>query len=71
MLQLYTCYVVTNWVLDVDLSLCCVYEAYCVVAVEAIGRQVPIAFLERIKEDFTKKYGDGKAVTTIANTLNI
>ncbi|KAJ0759317.1 putative v-SNARE, coiled-coil domain-containing protein [Helianthus annuus] len=32
-----------------------IHEAYCVVAVESIGRQVPIACLERIKDDFTKK----------------
>lgn len=44
--------------------------AYCVVAVEAIGRQIPIAFLERIKEDFTKRYGGGKAATAVANSLN-
>ncbi|GMN26139.1 hypothetical protein TIFTF001_043964 [Ficus carica] len=45
-------------------------SAYCVDAVEAIGRQIPIAFLERIKEDFTKRYGGGKAATTVANSLN-
>ncbi|KAJ0796607.1 putative Longin domain, v-SNARE, coiled-coil domain-containing protein [Helianthus annuus] len=44
--------------------------AYCVVAVESIGRQVPIACLERIKDDFTKKYGGGKAATATANSLN-
>ncbi|TQD80062.1 hypothetical protein C1H46_034394 [Malus baccata] len=44
--------------------------AYCVVAVEAVGRQVPIAFLERIKEDFTGRYGGGKAATAVANSLN-
>ena len=44
--------------------------AYCVVAVESVGRQVPIAFLERIKEDFTKKYAGGKAATAVANSLN-
>ncbi|XP_076940016.1 vesicle-associated membrane protein 722-like isoform X1 [Bidens hawaiensis] len=43
---------------------------YCVVAVESIGRQVPIAFLERIKDDFTKKYGGGKAATAAAKSLN-
>jgi vesicle-associated membrane protein 72 len=43
---------------------------YCVVAVESIGQQVPIAFLERVKEDFTKKYGGGKAATATANSLN-
>ncbi|EOY05352.1 Vesicle-associated membrane protein 721, VAMP7B [Theobroma cacao] len=36
------------------------YPAYCVVAVESAGRQVPIAFLERVKEDFNKRYGGGK-----------
>lgn len=45
-------------------------EAYCVVAVESVGRQVPIAFLERVKEDFTKKYGGGKAATATANSLS-
>lgn len=44
--------------------------AYCVVAVEAVGRQIPIAFLERIREDFTKRYGGGKAATAVANSLN-
>ncbi|KAF3644839.1 Vesicle-associated membrane protein [Capsicum annuum] len=44
--------------------------AYCVVAVESIGRKIPIAFLERTKEEFTKKYGGGKAATAVANSLN-
>ncbi|GAB4830164.1 hypothetical protein Ancab_019806 [Ancistrocladus abbreviatus] len=43
---------------------------YCVVAVESVGRQVPIAFLERIKDDFTKRYGGGKAATAVAHSLN-
>ncbi|KAJ6853277.1 uncharacterized protein M6B38_250145 [Iris pallida] len=43
---------------------------YCVVAVESAGRQVPIAFLERVKEDFNKRYGGGKAATAGANSLN-
>ncbi|CAA6671311.1 unnamed protein product [Spirodela intermedia] len=43
---------------------------YCVVAVESVGRQVPIAFLERIKEDFVKRYGGGKAATAAANSLD-
>ncbi|KAG5603254.1 hypothetical protein H5410_034624 [Solanum commersonii] len=47
-----------------------VQPAYCVVAVESVGRQVPIAFLERVKDDFTKKYGGGKAATAVANSLN-
>ncbi|KAL0294995.1 UNVERIFIED_CONTAM: Vesicle-associated membrane protein [Sesamum calycinum] len=43
---------------------------YCVVAVESVGRQLPIAFLERIKDDFTKKYSGGKAATAVASSLN-
>nr|KJB57021.1 hypothetical protein B456_009G150900 [Gossypium raimondii] len=37
---------------------------------ELAGRQVPIAFLERVKEDFVSKYGSGKAATAPANSLN-
>lgn len=37
---------------------------------ESVGRQVPIAFLERVKDDFTKKYGGGKAATAVAKSLN-
>ncbi|KAG5621937.1 hypothetical protein H5410_007155 [Solanum commersonii] len=43
---------------------------YCVVAEESVGRQIPIAFLERIKDDFMSKYGSGKAVTAPPNSLN-
>ncbi|XP_072991453.1 putative vesicle-associated membrane protein 726 [Typha latifolia] len=43
---------------------------YCVVVVESAGRQISIAFLERIKEDFTKRYGGGKAESAAANSLN-
>ncbi|KAL7105715.1 hypothetical protein ABFS83_07G060200 [Erythranthe nasuta] len=42
---------------------------YCVVAVESAGRQIPIAFLERVKEDFNKRYGGGKAGTAGPNGL--
>ena len=45
------------------------FAAYCIVADESAGRQVPIAFLERVKEDFNKKYGGGKAATAGANSL--
>ena len=31
---------------------------------------MPIAFLERIKDDFVSKYGGGKAATAPANSLN-
>ncbi|CAN1327654.1 Putative vesicle-associated membrane protein 726 [Linum perenne] len=48
----------------------CYCAAYCVVADESAGRQVPMAFLERIKEDFMSKYGSGKATTATANSLN-
>lgn len=44
--------------------------AYCVVATESAGRQIPIAFLERIKDDFSKRYGGGKATTATAKSLN-
>ncbi|MED6201666.1 hypothetical protein PIB30_097232, partial [Stylosanthes scabra] len=43
---------------------------YCVVAIESAGRQLPIAFLERVKDEFSKKYGGGKASTASANSLN-
>ncbi|XP_047313287.1 vesicle-associated membrane protein 722-like [Impatiens glandulifera] len=43
---------------------------YCVVAVESVGRQLPIAFLERIRDDFNERYGGGKAATAVANSLN-
>ncbi|KAK6145854.1 hypothetical protein DH2020_019723 [Rehmannia glutinosa] len=42
---------------------------YCVVAVKSAGRQLPIAFLERVKDDFNKRYGGGKAATAGANSL--
>ncbi|KAL0785568.1 hypothetical protein Bca101_001814 [Brassica carinata] len=44
--------------------------SYCVVAVDSAGRQIPMAFLERVKEDFNKRYGGGKAATAQANSLN-
>ncbi|KAG8098637.1 hypothetical protein GUJ93_ZPchr0013g36030 [Zizania palustris] len=43
---------------------------YCVVAVESVGRQIPIAFLDRVKDDFTKRYGGGKAASAAANSLS-
>ncbi|XP_043708042.1 vesicle-associated membrane protein 724-like [Telopea speciosissima] len=44
--------------------------AYCVVAKDSAGKQVSIAFLERMKADFKKRYGGGKADTAIAKSLN-
>ncbi|GLJ04864.1 hypothetical protein SUGI_0005020 [Cryptomeria japonica] len=43
---------------------------YGVVAEESVGRQVPMAFLERIKEDFKKRYSGGRAEIAISNSLN-
>ncbi|CAA7054067.1 unnamed protein product [Microthlaspi erraticum] len=43
---------------------------YCVVVIESAGRQIPMAFLERVKEDFSKRYGGGKANNAKANSLN-
>lgn len=42
---------------------------YCVVAAESVGRQIPIAYLEKIKEDFINRYGGGKAAIAVANSL--
>ncbi|BBG92323.1 vesicle-associated membrane protein 726, partial [Prunus dulcis] len=47
-----------------------VENAYCVVASESAGRQIPIAYLERVKDDFNKRYAGGKAGTAVANGLN-
>ncbi|OVA14876.1 Synaptobrevin [Macleaya cordata] len=44
--------------------------AYCVVAKDSVGKQVSIAFLERVRADFKKRYGGGKADTAIAKSLN-
>ncbi|KAJ7546646.1 hypothetical protein O6H91_08G048800 [Diphasiastrum complanatum] len=43
---------------------------YMVVADEDFGRQIPFAFLERVKEDFKRRYGGGKAATAIAHSLD-
>ncbi|KAI4369565.1 hypothetical protein MLD38_017991 [Melastoma candidum] len=44
--------------------------AYCVVAKESVSKQISIVFLERVKEDFKKRYGGGKADTAAAKSLN-
>ncbi|KAG0462423.1 hypothetical protein HPP92_020899 [Vanilla planifolia] len=46
------------------------FSSYCVVAVESVGRQIPITLLEKVKEDFIKRYGGGKAATAMPNSLN-
>ncbi|XBI26549.1 hypothetical protein VPH35_051232 [Triticum aestivum] len=43
---------------------------YCVVAVESVGQQIPIAFLVRVKDDFSKRYAGGKAATAAPSSLN-
>lgn len=43
---------------------------YMVVADETIGRQTPFAFLERVKDDFKRRYGGGKADTAVAHSLD-
>ncbi|KAK6930150.1 Longin domain [Dillenia turbinata] len=44
--------------------------AYCIVAKESVGKQLCIAFLERIRADFKNRYGGGKADTATAKSLN-
>ncbi|KAL1803754.1 hypothetical protein DCAR_0935471 [Daucus carota subsp. sativus] len=44
--------------------------AYCVVAKDTVGKQISIAFLERVAADFKKRYGGGKAGTAVAKSLN-
>ncbi|KAJ8561210.1 hypothetical protein K7X08_027400 [Anisodus acutangulus] len=43
---------------------------YCVVATEVAGREIPLAFLDRVKDDFSKRYAGGKAATASAKSLN-
>ncbi|XP_019058860.1 PREDICTED: vesicle-associated membrane protein 724-like [Tarenaya hassleriana] len=43
---------------------------YCVVAKDSLSKQISIAFLERMKADFKKRYGGGKASTAFAKSLN-
>ncbi|KAA3456202.1 vesicle-associated membrane protein 724-like protein [Gossypium australe] len=58
---------VTLQALTTQLSL---YAVYCVVAKDSVGKQISIAFLERMKVDFKKRYGGGKADTAMAKSLN-
>ncbi len=44
--------------------------AYLVVADEGIGRQVPFTFLDRVKEDFKKRYQEGKTDLAVAYSLD-
>lgn len=49
---------------------CYSFAAYCVVSKESVGKQISIAFLERVRADFNKRYGGGKADTAVAKSLN-
>lgn len=51
-----------NYLVDKDFT-------YCVVANESAGRQVPIACLERIKDEFVQKYGGGMPHAPSSNIL--
>lgn len=44
--------------------------AYCVVSKDTVTKNISIAFLERLKTDFIKRYGGGKADTATAKSLN-
>ncbi|KAI8552585.1 hypothetical protein RHMOL_Rhmol06G0278100 [Rhododendron molle] len=52
----------------VDAKCCAPYR---LVTVEFAGGHIPIVFLERIRDEFTKTYGSGKAATAAANSLNM
>ncbi|KAH8938240.1 hypothetical protein BDL97_16G071700 [Sphagnum fallax] len=43
---------------------------YLVVADEEFGRQIPFAFLERVKEDFKRRYQGGRADLAVAHSLD-
>ncbi|KAH7277266.1 hypothetical protein KP509_39G043100 [Ceratopteris richardii] len=43
---------------------------YAVVSDVSLGRQIPIAFLERVKEDFKRQYGNGKCDFVSAHGLD-
>ncbi|XP_028779161.1 vesicle-associated membrane protein 724-like, partial [Neltuma alba] len=47
-----------------------ILAAYCVVAKESVSKQISIAFLERVRADFKKRDGGGKADTAVGKSLN-
>ncbi|KAL4555395.1 hypothetical protein LXL04_038013 [Taraxacum kok-saghyz] len=47
----------------------CAYK-WLIVAVESAGRTLPMGFLERVKDEFNKKYGGGNASTAAAKSLS-
>ena len=40
------------------------------VAKKTVGKQISVAFLERIKADFKKQHNGGKAETSVAKSLS-
>jgi hypothetical protein len=46
------------------------HAAYLIVADEEVGRQIPFAFLDRVKDDFKRRYQGGKADLTVAHGLD-
>lgn len=76
-----SCFKESDWNLQIfvpffceslKVSCFCSFElaAYCVVAKESVGKQVSLAFLERVKLDFKKRYGGGKADTAVTKSLS-
>ena len=47
----------------------CMPAAYLVVADEAYGRQIPFAFLERVRDEFEEKFAE-KGQTSPAHSLD-
>ena len=56
--------------LDAYRNFVVLHVAYCVVAKDTMSKQISIAFLERMKADFRKRYRGGKADTAIPKSLN-
>ena len=56
-------------------GICAMFKAYCHVAAylavadEAYGRQIPYAFLERVRDEFQKNWAD-KSRTAAAHSLD-
>jgi hypothetical protein len=44
------------------------FVVYCVVAKESASKNVSVTFLERLKDDFMKRYYSGKADTIVMHT---
>lgn len=53
----------------VSLVPCCCAAAFLVVADEAFGRQIPFAFLEKVKEEWFQKWAD-KGADAFAHSLD-